>query len=175
MSNCFCHLNGYEVKDKEARTAISNLNTSVSTAQSTANAAKSAAATNASNITALGERVTALEGSGGSGGSATIKHVVYSIVGGATASTNTNNQAIISLYMTEEPPTTYEALKTYLLNKYELYGMLACTGYIKQSSGNDPVYAAMVATNGVLSLSSVNGYSAGLTNIYNFGYQVKEV
>ena len=118
---------------------------------------------------------TAPKGEKGESGGGTIKHVVYSIIGGSTASTNTNNQAVISLYMTEEPPTTYETLKTYLLNKYGLYGMLACTGYVKQSSGNDPVYTAMVATNGVLSLSSVNGYSGALSNIYNFGYQVKDV
>ena len=35
-SNCFSHLNGYEVKDKEARTALNNLNTAVETLQTNA-------------------------------------------------------------------------------------------------------------------------------------------
>ena len=109
-SKCFCHLNGYEVKDATARNSIENLELTVannkaaceqtattaneakdnaasaasaasaaqttaneaksaansaasaaSAAQTTANEAKTNAATNANNLSALEERVAALE------------------------------------------------------------------------------------------------------------------
>lgn len=41
MSKCFCHLNGYEVKDKEARTGINNLNTRVGNVETDVEALKS--------------------------------------------------------------------------------------------------------------------------------------